>query len=174
VQLTQRALLQWWPETSEARLANLLDDLHDAGLDGRLVRERLIPNQMPNDGEVGLTFQQVAARRLGLLDADPAIRKRYFESPDPQREFGLPTSPVVDLGPVVVVRTQRGALQRWKTVMPWARPGDVTVVLAGDVARELGLFGSPTAPFAPEEAPAPQTFVPWARLHKNLAQEDSL
>jgi hypothetical protein len=174
VQLTQRALLQWWPETSEARLANLLDDLHDAGLDDRLQQERLIPRQMPNDTEAGLTFQQVAARRLALLDADPAIRKRYFESPDPLQEFGLPTSPVVDLGPVAVVRTQRGALQRWKNAMPWARPGEVTVVHAGDLARELELFGSPTGPFTPDEVPAPQTNDPVARSNMNLAEEDSL
>ncbi len=153
VQLTQRVLLQWWPETTSATLANLLDDLHDAGQDEWLLRERGIPRQETFAEEAGLSFEAVKRRRLALLDADPAIRARYFggETPDPVQVFGLPTSRVVDLGPLVALRTQRGVLQRWKIDTAWARAGEVTVALTGDLARDRGLFGAPAAPFTPVE-----------------------
>ncbi len=149
VQLTQRALFQWWPGLGETRLANLLDDLHDAGMDDRLLTERLVPRQERFDGEAGLSFDDVQARRLALLDADPSIRERYFASPDPLQTFGLPTSHVVDLGPVVAIRTQRAVLQRWKTAMPWAARDEVTVALVAEIARDFGLFGAGSAPFTP-------------------------
>ncbi len=155
VQLTQRALLQWWPEARETRLVNLLDELHDAGYDDRLLVERWVPRQQSFAAERGLTFEQVKAARLALLDADPSIGRAYYSVPDPVQTFGLPTSPVLDLGPVRAIRTQRGVLQHWKVDMAWARSGDVTAVLAGDLARDLGLFGSSTAPFVPADPMAP-------------------
>jgi hypothetical protein len=152
VQLTQRAMLQWWPEHSNMQFINLLDDLHNAGLDEQLKVGHLVPPQMAYDAEIGLTVEQIKVRRLALLDADSEIKSRYFASSDPLREFGLPTSRVVDLGPVYAMRTQRGVLQRWKEPTQWARAGDVTTVLAGDLARDLGLFGA-TAPFEPGDPP---------------------
>lgn len=166
VQLTQRVLLQWAPDGQGVRLANLLDELHDVGLDERLLSERLIPKQMSYQGEAGLSFEQVKARRLALLEADPALKARYFASPDPLLEFGLPTSRVVDLGLAVAVRTQRGALQRWKHAMPWAQAGEVTAVIAGDLARDYRLFGPSPAPFAPAEAPNAVGQARWAALRK--------
>ncbi len=157
VQLTQRALLQWWPDRAEAQVANLLDDLHDAGLDDRLLAERLVPRQERFGDEAGRSFEDLQARRLSLLDADPLIHARYFGAVDPLQVFGLPTSHVVDLGPVVAVRTQRAVLQRWKSQMPWAARDEVTVALIGDVAREMGLFGPSGAPFVPGDPLSPET-----------------
>jgi hypothetical protein len=156
VQLTQKALLEWSPEGTTVAVGNVLDYLHDAGDDDRLTAERLIPRQMSYASETGLTGDQVKVRRLALLEADPAIAARYYASPDPLTEFGLPTSRVVDLGPVIAIRTQRGALQRWKAPQAWARAGDVTVVFAGDIARDFGLFGSTKSyPFVPSnDAPS--------------------
>ena len=59
----------------------------------------------------------------------------------------------MDLGPVFAIRTQRAVLYRWKTPQPWARAGDVTVGLSGDIAREFGLFGDSPLPFRPDDTP---------------------
>ena len=42
-----------------------------------------------------------------------------------------------------MLRTQRAAFQEWVTGAPWAAPGQVTVVLAGDLAKKFNLL--PTA-----------------------------
>ena len=76
VQLTQRGLLQWSPATREMSLANLMDELHDRGWDDQLLREQFVPKQLSNEGEAGLSFAQVLARRMTLLDADPALKER--------------------------------------------------------------------------------------------------
>ncbi len=151
VQLLQDGLLQWWPDDHRSTVVNLMDELHLAGLDDRLLSERFVPRQMPYNAEAGLTFEQVKARRLALLDADPDLRAQYFAVPNPIEKYGLPTSRVTDLGPVIAVRLQRGVLQHWKQDMAWASAGDVTSVMVGDLARDFGLFGAPTTPFVPVE-----------------------
>ncbi|MBV9579359.1 MAG: DUF2029 domain-containing protein [Chloroflexi bacterium] len=145
-QVTQRAVLQWSPVTGQVDFANILDLLHDQGLDAELQQEDQIPPPMDVD-EAGLPYETIAANRLSWLDARPAIRAAYCAAPgggDPIELWGLPTSLAVNMGgpggDVYVLRTQRAAFQEWVAGAPWAAPGQVTVVLAGDLAKEFGLL----------------------------------
>jgi hypothetical protein len=54
-------------------------------------------------------------------------------------------------GSVFVLRAQGAAFQEWVHGAPWAAPGEVTIVLAGDVAKEFDLL--PAEALEPEEAP---------------------
>ena len=155
-QATQRAVLQWSAVTGQVEPANVLDLMHEQGLDDDLLQRYQIPP--PTDVvEAGLPYETIAARRLEWLDARPAIKKKYCEAPggaDPLVLWGLPTSTatnVGNVGTVYVVRTQRAAFQEWVDGAPWAAPGEVTIVLAGDLAKDLELL--PRDAVVPEPAP---------------------
>jgi hypothetical protein len=153
-QAMQRAVLQWSAVTGQVQPADVLDLLHDAGLDPDLETAAQIPPPLDLD-EAGLPFDIIAANRLGWLDARPAIKARYCDAPggaDPVLLWGLPTSQAVDVGnDVYVLRTQRAAFQEWVQGAPWAAPGQVTVVLSGDLAKEFNLL--PADASIPEPAP---------------------
>ena len=144
-QATQRAVLQWSAVTGQVESANVLDLMHEQGLDDDLLRRYQIPPPTDVD-EAGLPYETIAARRLEWLDARPAIKKKYCEAPggaDPLVLWGLPTSTAINVssvGTVYVVRTQRAAFQEWVDGAPWAAPGEVTVVLAGDLAKDFALL----------------------------------
>jgi hypothetical protein len=145
-QATQRAILQWSPITGQVSFANVLDLLHDQGLDAQLLESDQIPPPLDVD-EAGLPYETIAANRLAWLDARPAIRAAYCAAPgggDPLQLWGLPTSQAVNMsgpgGEVYVLRTQRAAFQEWVDGAAWATPGQVTVVLAGDLAKEFNLL----------------------------------
>jgi hypothetical protein len=154
-QATQRAVLQWVPVTGQVEFANVLDLLHEDGMDGLLLDLYQIPPPTDVD-EVGLPYETIAQRRLSWLDQRPAIKKTYCDAPggaDPLVLWGLPTSAVINMGSpgtVYVVRTQRAAFQEWVDGAPWAAPGQVTVVLAGDLAKDFHLL--PPAGVVPEPA----------------------
>jgi hypothetical protein len=155
-QATQRAVLQWSDVTGQLDAANVLDLMHDQGLDDELRQRYQIPPPAEVD-EAGLPYETIAAKRLAWLDARPAIKTKYCEAPggaDPLVLWGLPTSMAVnvaDVGTVYVVRTQRAAFQEWVDGAPWAARGEVTVVLAGDLAKDLTLL--PPDALVPEPAP---------------------
>jgi hypothetical protein len=161
-QATQRAVLEWSPVTGQVDFANVLDLLHEDGHDDDLRRVDQIPPPVDVD-EAGLPYEAIAATRLGWLDARPAIKQTYCNAPggaDPVQLWGLPTSQPVnvsDSGEVYVVRTQRAAFQEWVGGAPWAAPGAVTVVLAGDLAKQFDLL--PTDAVVPEVAPPRATLV---------------
>jgi N-acetylmuramoyl-L-alanine amidase len=73
---------------------------------------------------------------------------------DPVQANGLPVSDVVDFGDVLVLRCQRVVLQQWKVDVPWARAGQVTFALGGDIAKEAGILPDPAALLP---APPPET-----------------
>ena len=157
-QASQRAILQWSPITGQVDFANVLDLMHDAGGDMDLWRLKQIPLPIDLD-EAGLPFETIAARRLAWLDSRPAIKDKYCNAPggaDPVQLWGLPTSGAVNVSDsgdeVYVLRTQRAAFQEWVGGADWAAPGQVTVVLAGDIAKEFNLL--PTEATVPEPAPA--------------------
>lgn len=129
-------------------VADLLDRLHDLGHDAVLHDRWLVPHPVDPAREAGLTAEQVRARRLALLDMDPALRARYFAAEDTAARFGLPTSAVEDFGDLTAIRTQKAVLQHWKVDTAWAKAGEVVVANAGVMAKELGLF--------PAEALIPQ------------------
>jgi uncharacterized protein YkwD len=142
VQAMQKGVLQWRPDADRAWLTNVFDELHAAGKDGWLAEVRSTPPPLPDDWDAGKSWQEVVRTRLALLDADPAIRERYFSVDDPMTFFGLPTSPVTDQGNHRAVRLQRAVIQLWKVDVPWARAGQTTVANGADIAKEAGLFAA--------------------------------
>lgn len=150
-QATQKAILQWRPDLQQVVFTNVFDNLHDQGKDAFLLAVRQVPPPFDTSPDSGLTFGQVRARHLALLDISPAIRAAYEADADPLAHFGLPMSSA-DLGNVVVVRAQRAALQEWRIDTPWARAGQVTIANGGDIAKEAGLV--PTDAANPEPTPA--------------------
>ena len=79
--------------------------------------------------------------RLGVLDAYPAIKAKYYAVVgDPIQANGLSTTDVVDQGNHFALRCQRVVFQQWKQDVPWAAKGQVTVALGGSIAKEAGLL----------------------------------
>ena len=87
-----------------------------------------------------MSWDAIVKGRLGFLDANPAIKGRYFAVADPLTLYGLPASRVEDMGNHFAIRLQRAVIQQWKVDVPWARAGEVTVANGGDIAKESGLF----------------------------------
>jgi hypothetical protein len=157
VQVLQKGVFQWRPETQRVAFVNVLDRLHEFGKDDWLLAFRQIPRPFDNADEAGLGWEQIVARRWGLLDTNDAIKERYFGDPSPLDHYGLPVS-YADLGESFVLRAQRAAFQYWKSDVPWAAAGEVTVVNAGDLAKEAGILPGPAlAPELPPGAVRPIT-----------------
>jgi len=128
-QATQREVLQWSPVTGQVAFADVLDLMHDQGRDDDLRRLKQIPPPLDVD-EAGLPYETIATRRLAWLDSRPAIKASYCNAPrgvDPLELWGLPMSQAVNM-------SDSG--------------GEVTVVLAGDLAKEFKLL--PTEAVIPE------------------------
>jgi hypothetical protein len=139
-QATQRVIMQWQPELNAVVFINVFDLITAAGKDDYLEVVRQVPRTMSSAQDIGRSFQAVAADRLALLNIAPAIQAAYNSVQDPMTLYGLPTSPVTDMGNVLVVRCQRVVFQLWKQEVPWAHAGQVTVALGGDIAQEVGLI----------------------------------
>ncbi len=141
-QLTQRALLQWSPSDDRVGIANLFELLnrsdYSAELEARHIPAAETPPSLPPE-----LAQQA---RLAWL-TDRAIAETFANNPlelgnlDASIEFhGLPMSRPVRLGPFVVQRFQRTALQHWVEQVDAGQPvGSVVLVNAGDVYRDLAL-----------------------------------
>jgi hypothetical protein len=139
VQAFQKMILQWHPDTGQVQIVNVLDKLHDAGQDGFLQTVRQTPPPADNKADTGKTWPQVVAAHQGLLDDNAAIKAAYFADSDPISHYGLPVTGPVDEGNVIVVRCQRVVFQQWKTAVPWAAAGQVTIANGGDITKEAGL-----------------------------------
>ncbi len=163
-QATQKALLQWDQATSSVNIANTFDLLSAANYDAWLEAFRQIPGSFDwsaddpiNDwpGTVQNHLSRIFDAQPGdtqeLTAARAALRERFLSNPNWLQLSGLPLA-IQDFGPMVVMRAQRVALQYWKVKVPWANPGDVTVVLGGDLAKESGLI--PEAATVPLDAAA--------------------
>ncbi|HVC33450.1 MAG TPA: septal ring lytic transglycosylase RlpA family protein [Chloroflexota bacterium] len=151
-QATQKAVLQWRPEKHDVDFVNVFDELSKAGKDGWLQSVRSVPQPLASSFDRGLSWQHVIDHRVNLLRGYPALYARYVAASDPLDQYGLPTSPVVDEGPMYVVRLQRAVLQEWKVDRPWAHAGEVTVANGGDVGKEAGIFPWKTVrPVAPPD-----------------------
>ena len=160
-QATQNALMQWHPAANSVQLANTFDLLSAAGYDDWLVAYRQIPKSFDwsaddpiNDWEgtvqnhLTLIFEPQAGDTPAMVAARAALKARFLSDANWLPNSGLPLA-IQDFGPVVVMRAQRVALQYWKEAVPWANAGDVTVVLAGDVAKDAGLI--PQAAATPKD-----------------------
>lgn len=155
-QLTQRALLQWSPSDNRVGIANLFELLNGsqfaAELEARHIPEAETPPPLPPE-----LAQQA---RLSWL-TDRAIAETFANNPlelgnlDASIEFhGLPMSRPVRLGPFVMQRFQRTALQHWVEQVDGGQPvGLVVLVNAGDIYRDLALPDVLlAAPHEPEHA----------------------
>lgn len=151
-QAFQKLALQWRPELHQAVPVNILDELNRRGADGFLDIFREIPPAEDTSPDTGLTWDEVVARHLAILDAVPALREAYFADPNPLETYGLPLS-VKYYGPFVTARLQRGTLQLWKVDVLWATAGAVVLGNAGDLAKEVGLW--PIDAMTPRPPPEP-------------------
>ena len=105
-QAFQKLVLQWRPEVGQVWPVNVFDELSKSGFDQRLLQTRQIPRPLNSRFDSpNASWAEVVAKRQGLLDANSAIRARYFSVSDPLTVFGLPTSPVEDMGNHYAIRT---------------------------------------------------------------------
>jgi len=140
VQGFQKTVLQWRPEQHAFAFLNTFDVLHDRGRDDWLTVYRQTPPPLDTAPDAGLTWAQVVARHLALLDkVPPPLKQSFLGDAQWLDHYGLPVS-TQDYANSVVVRAQRATLQYWKETVPWAAKGTVSVANAGDLAKEAGLF----------------------------------
>ncbi|HEY3082730.1 MAG TPA: cupredoxin domain-containing protein [Chloroflexota bacterium] len=145
VQVFQRVVFQWRPEAvsstggaGQAYFVNVFDRLHELGKDDWLLAAKQTPKHDPTLGDL--------AARMALLDERPAIKAKFSDVVgDPLQANGAPTSRVQDMGNHYALRAQRVVFQEWKEDVPWAKAGQVTVALGGDIAKEAGILPSPEA-----------------------------
>ncbi len=154
VQAMQRVVFQWRPEAKQAYFVNTFDLMTQAGKDSWLLSARQTPKPLPDNFDGGKSWDDVVQARLALLEDNPAIKKQYFSVVgDPVLMNGLPTSKVMDMGNNFAIRTQRVVIQQWKSDVPWAAAGQVTVALGGSIAAEAGLL--PKEALLPEASGSP-------------------
>jgi hypothetical protein len=141
-QLTQRVLLQWSPNDERVRVANIFELLNDEAFGQQLAARHIPAAETPNTESVA----QDQAERLSWL-TDQRITEAFANNPfgvsEPERSiefFGLPMSRPIRIGPFIVQRFQRAALQHWVEEVEHGQPiGSVVLVNAGDVFRELAM-----------------------------------
>src|SRR5947209_13147911 len=66
-QLTQKAVLQWRPDTGTVDFVNVFDDLAATGKNDWLTAARSIPGPLTPDFDAGLTWPQIVKHRVSLL-----------------------------------------------------------------------------------------------------------
>jgi hypothetical protein len=142
-QAFQKVILDWDPAVNQATAMNVMDVLHDAGLDPRLLENREIPLAADfSAADSGRAWNDTMKAHLALLDGNQTIKAAYYSVPDPVDRFGLPMSGVARIGDALMLRTQRAVFQLWLSDTPWANAGQVTLANAGELARDANLFGS--------------------------------
>jgi len=156
-QAMQKAVLQWDPSTGQIQLVNVFDYLSAAGKDDWLVNAHLAPRATKSADELKpsaqpLTFLDLAHSRFAWLNHDGPIFERYFYTPDYLALYGFPTSAVQDLGPYLAIRFQRVVMYHWKSGVPGADAKGVSVSLAGELLKELGLIPAVALQPAPSQA----------------------
>lgn len=167
-QAFQRGIFQVNPQTGAVEWANIFDQLSEKGKDQWLLEAKQTPNPEKWNDPQG--WDAVVAHRQSALDQFPAIRAAYSNSPQPIDMFGLPVTHAIDMGNHYALRAQRAVFQQWKEDVPWAKKGQVTVALGGDIAKEAGLIpasavvlesaSSASQPPAPIETPKPTIEFP--------------
>ena len=138
-QAFQKMVFQWRADEGRVYAVNVLDLLHEQGRDDWLRAARSTPGIADWSSDAGKPWPEVVAAHQALL-TDPDLRAAYFAVSDPVTIYGLPMAPVQNLENVLVLRAQRGVLQKWLVDTPWASAGQVTVANSGDLAKEAGLL----------------------------------
>ena len=147
----QKAVFQWRPESGSVAFVNVFDDLSRLGFDDEL-EDRLVPRPDPFTDEAGLDFGQIMAKRLALLDAEPALRAAYHSVANPLNSYGLPNRGCASRRAAGRTPAARGAAGL-DLGFPWAAQGTVTVANGGDLAKQVGLFWRHQAALVPELPP---------------------
>jgi hypothetical protein len=136
----QRAVLQWIGDAGgtggRAARLNLLDELTSLGYDTYLYATLHVPKTFENSADEGLSMDEVIVRHIGFLDDNALTRAAYMANPDHLEDYGLPTA-FEEFDDVYVVRTQRAVIQLWKVSRPWAKAGEITIVGAGELLKEV-------------------------------------
>src|SRR3954469_5988815 len=88
-QAMQKAVFQWRPDTRSVSFVNVFDDLSRAGRDDFLLAARSTPRPLPPGWDGGNDWPAVVRTRTALLDARPAIRRRFDGTPDALLRYGL-------------------------------------------------------------------------------------
>jgi len=168
VQATQKVVMQWRPEVNQVYFVNLYDRMHDLGKDPWLTAFRGIGPIADWTSDTGMPFDQVTLKHLALLDANPAIKARYYAAPgDAVTLNGLPMAPIVPdniTNPnYYVLRAQRITIQQWVVDAPASgvHAGDVVVTNAGDEAKIVegtGIYPA-NAPLAPAPVGQPNGVI---------------
>ena len=145
IQITQRAVLQWVPNADgtdgQAVRLNVMDELASSGYDDYLHTQLQVPKTFSNEGDEGLSFQEAQDRHLKFLDNNPLTKRAYLETPNAISEYGLPTA-YEEFEDVYVVRTQRAVIQQWKVSRPWAQAGEITIMGAGELLKDVSLVAA--------------------------------
>ena len=140
VQVMQRAVLQWIGDPSgiggRAAQMNILDELTSSGFDDYLHTNLRVPRTFDNTADEGLSMDEVIVRHIGFLDDNALTRAAYMANPNHLEDYGLPTA-YEEFDDAYVVRTQRAVIQLWKVSRPWAKAGDITIVGAGELLKDI-------------------------------------
>jgi polysaccharide biosynthesis protein PslG len=164
VQGTQKALLQWRPDTKTMAFVNIFDKLHDSNMDSVLQATYQIPPQVDNSAaEKGINgatadgFKQLENIRDAWLNfPNPVFKNTYFGDPFHVDHFGLPTSQITPFGPFDTIRLQRTAFQLWTTNGPAGiKAGQMVLVNGGDIAKAVNLYPKDATTPSPPPAGAP-------------------
>jgi polysaccharide biosynthesis protein PslG len=166
VQGTQKALLQWHPDTQTMAFVNIFDLLHaQSGMDAILQATYQIPPQIDNsaaeagiNGATAAGFKQLEGIRDAWLDfPNPAFKNYYNADQYHVDHFGLPTSHITDFGPFLTIRLQRTAFQLWKNAGPAGiKAGQLVQVNGSDIAKAVNFYPkAATTPSAPPAGGAP-------------------
>jgi hypothetical protein len=140
VQVFQRVVFQWRPDAGQAYFVNVFDRLGELGKNDYLLKARQTPPPR-QFADAGKSWPEVVQNHLAVLDRNPAIGRAYRAVVgDPVQANGLPVSDVTDMGNHYALRAQRVVFQQWKEDVPWAKAGQVTVALGGDIAKETGVL----------------------------------
>ena len=165
VQVMQRAILQWVGDPSgtggRAAQMNILDELTSSGFDEYLHATLRVPKTFDNAADEGLSMDEVIVRHIGFLDDNALTRAAYMANPDHFEDYGLPTA-FEEFEDAYVVRTQRAVIQLWKVSGPLAKAGDITIVGAGELLKDMALIATslgdtppiPLDAFTPEIPPS--------------------
>ncbi len=132
-QAFQKGVIQWDSVSHSARLVNLMDILHDAGLDPQLEQKGYAPWQADSAGG---DLAQARAERLSWLNDDNYLdlAEAYLSTPDYETLMGLPAARPRTYGTTRVLRLQRAVLASYNY-------GPVTMASIGDDAKSLGYIG---------------------------------
>jgi hypothetical protein len=143
-QAFQKAIIQWDSVTHKPRLVNLMDALHDAGLDPKLEQKGYAPWEPDASGGDYTKARQI---RLSWLEVEgyEDLKDAYLNTPFFEDFLGLPGAKPRTYGTIRVLRLQRAVFASYNN-------GPVVAASAGDDAKSLGyLNGDCLLPQDPTE-----------------------